>query len=386
MAIGGDDYDLIQSVKDYLSKCFKIKELGKLKYFLDIEVHKSSVGYFINKKKYTLDLLQETGYINCKPVYTLVDANVKLSFETGTRLENPLEFRRLIGKLMYLTITRLDLNFSVNTLAQFMQNPTNVHLSAGYRILRYIKGTVGEGLFYPSKTNMQVEAYCDADWAACIDTRRSVTGYCIKLGNSLIAWKSKKHKTVFRSSVEAEYHSMAAAVSELQWIYHLFQEIQIEIELPMVLHCDSQATIHIANNPVFHERTKHIDIDCHFTREKIQQGLISLSYVKSEKQPADVLTKVNISESFQVATIIEKLPPRSIDFKNYLKHKRKEMYIEDLIVRLKIEEENRKNTMLPRMPKIHVLQFSKLKNDEKKKERTTSQVSGQLLHMQETWT
>ncbi|WMV21787.1 hypothetical protein MTR67_015172 [Solanum verrucosum] len=133
--------------------------------------------------------------------------------------------------------------------------------------------------------------YCDADWAACPNTRRSVTGFLLKFGDSLISWKSKKQNTVSRSSAEAEYRSLAALTAEVVWVTNLFHELGVKLIGPANIYCDSKAAIQIAANPVFHERTKHIEIDCHFIRERIQKGLIKTSYIHTKDQQADLLTK-----------------------------------------------------------------------------------------------
>ena len=152
---------------------------------------------------------------------------------------------------------------------------------------------------------MSIQAYSDSDWGACPFSRRSTTGYIILFGCSPISWKSKKQSTVSRSSSEAEYRAMSQAAAEITWLVRLLEEIGVHSLRPVTLNCDNQSAIHIGKNPVFHERTKHIEIDCHFTREKVLDGLLQLTYMPTQQQQADVLTK--ILPSPQQDTLLAKL-------------------------------------------------------------------------------
>lgn len=146
---------------------------------------------------------------------------------------------------------------------------------------------------------MEIYGYCDADWAGDVTDRRSTTGYCMFVGGNLVTWKSKKQSVVSRSSAEAEYRAMAAATSEIVWLKALLEEMGFPTIAPILLHCDNQAALHIAANPVFHERTKHIEVDCHFVREKLENKTISTSYVRSEDQLADIFTKATTEKHLQ---------------------------------------------------------------------------------------
>lgn len=159
------------------------------------------------------------------------------------------------------------------------------------RVVRYIKNHPGQGVLLSSKSNTDITAYCDANWAACPHTRKSISGYFVKLGDSLVSGKSKKQNTVSRSSAESEYRSMATTVTELVWILGLMKELGIEVKQPVQIFTDSKAAMQIAAHLVYHERTKHIETDCHYIREKINQGMVTTRYVSTRDQPADLLTK-----------------------------------------------------------------------------------------------
>ena len=156
--------------------------------------------------------------------------------------------------------------------------------------MKYLKQTPGQGLLFSSSSPLQLQAYVDTDWGSYVDTRRSTTSFCVFIGDSLISWKSKKQHTVSRSSAEAEYRALASVTSEITWLTNLLKDFEVSLPSAMV-YCDNQAAIHIATNPSFHERSKHIEIDCHFTREKVNAGVLKLVHVPSKHQVADLLTK-----------------------------------------------------------------------------------------------
>ncbi|XP_060211926.1 secreted RxLR effector protein 161-like [Lycium barbarum] len=188
-------------------------------------------------------------------------------------------------------MTRPDLAFAVQVLSQYMHTPKQSHWEAALRVVRYIKEVPGLGLLMPSESTNELVAYCDSDWGGCLESRRSVTGYLVKLGEALISWKSKKQETVSRSSAEAEFRSMASCAAEVTWLVGILKELGVQIDLPVSMICDSKAAIQIAANPIFHERTKHIDIDCHFVRERITQGMLKTEYIHTKEQLADLFTK-----------------------------------------------------------------------------------------------
>ncbi|WOH00710.1 hypothetical protein DCAR_0520084 [Daucus carota subsp. sativus] len=280
-------------VKAFLRSKFKIKDVGPLKYFLGIEVARSTAGFYLNQRKYVLDLMTDTGLMYAKPSTIPMEQNHHLT-DNESALLNSLDtslYRRIVGKLIYLTITRPDVCYSVHILSQFIHQPCSDHLQAAFKVLRFLKSSPGQGLLISSSASLHLTAYCDSDWAGCQFTRLSLTGYCIKLGDSLVSWKCKKQHTVSKSSVEAEYRSMADTCCEVVWLVALLKNFLISPKLPIPFYCDSQSTLYIAANPVFHERTKHIEIDCHIVREKLIRGLIAPTHISTTEQRADMFTK-----------------------------------------------------------------------------------------------
>ncbi|XP_026451406.1 uncharacterized protein LOC113351678 [Papaver somniferum] len=216
--ITGSDTQGIIHLKSYLSNCFKMKYLGTLRYFLGTEVGTSSTGYFISKVKYASKIIQRAGLSDNKVIDIPLELNVKYSPTDGTLLPNPTLYRQLEGSLNYLTITRPYISHDVHIVSQFMSVPRSTHYAAVLRILRYIKGSLYQGMCFSSKSDLTLRAYSDFDSAGDVTNRRSITGYCVFLGDSLISWRSKKQSVVSRSSAEAEYRSLAHTTSELIWL------------------------------------------------------------------------------------------------------------------------------------------------------------------------
>jgi hypothetical protein len=266
--ITGNDPISITATKTFLHNLFHLKDLGTVKYFLGIEVSASTNGIFISQRKYALDIIEDAGLLSAAPIDTPMEQGLKL-LDKGDLIKEPSRFRRLVGRLIYLTVSRPDITYAVHVLSRFMHQPRKLYMEAALRVVRYLKGAPGKGLFFSSNTDFRLRAYCDSDWAGCPLTRRSTTGYCVFLGPLLISWKSKRQKTVSLSSAEAEYRAMTGACCELTWLQYLLKDLGILHHKPALLYCDNKATLHIAANPVFHERTRHIEMDCHYIRDKI---------------------------------------------------------------------------------------------------------------------
>ncbi|GAU39942.1 hypothetical protein TSUD_149520 [Trifolium subterraneum] len=285
--LSGTSLDEIDRIKAILDTNFKIKYLGVVKYFLGLEVAHSKEGISISQRKYCLDLLKDSGLLGSKLASTPLDPSIKLHNDNGKPFEDISLYRRLIGKLLYLTNTRPDIAYAIQQLSQFLHNPTVTHFKAACRVIRYLKHNPGRGLMFYRHSDIQLIGYSDADWAECLDTRRSTSGYCFFLGSSLVSWKAKKQLTISKSSSEAEYRALSSATCELVWLLYILKDLHIECTQLPVIFCDNQSALHIASNPVFHERTKHIEIDCHLVREKVHEGLLRLLPVSTQDQLAD---------------------------------------------------------------------------------------------------
>lgn len=297
--IAGNDISTIQRFKNYLHKCFKMKDLGKMRYFLGLEVSRGPEGIFVSQRKYALDIITECGLLGAKPAPVPTELNHKLALATGQPLDDPSKYRRLVGRLIYLTFTRPELNYIVHILSQFMKTPLQDHWLAALRVVRYLKGCPAQGIMLSSKSDLNLTAYCDADWSACPLSRRSLSAYVVLLGDSLVSWKTKKQRTVSRSSAESEYRAMADTTCELKWLKRLLRQFGFSHSRPIRMFCDSQSAIHIAKNPVFHERTKHVENDCHFVRDAVQAKFLTMEHISTKNQPADLLTKPLPTPTFQ---------------------------------------------------------------------------------------
>ncbi|XP_071728268.1 uncharacterized mitochondrial protein AtMg00810-like [Rutidosis leptorrhynchoides] len=241
--------NISSTMRQFISRLhreFAIKDLGKLSYFLGLEV-----------------LYTDSGLLDSKPVATPL-ATAENFTSHGTPFKDPTLFRSLVGALQYLTITRPDLSYAVNQVSQFLHAPTINHFQAIKRIIRYVKGTLTYGLTFLHSPSSTLLGYSDADWARCIETHRSTYGYSIFHGGNLVSWSAKKQPTISRSSCESEYRALAITVAEIIWITHLLKELHVLLpDRPTIL-CDNKSALFLSQNPVSNKRLKHIDIDYHF--------------------------------------------------------------------------------------------------------------------------
>ncbi|WVZ72411.1 hypothetical protein U9M48_020877 [Paspalum notatum var. saurae] len=262
-----------------LKSDFALKDLGDLHYFLGIEVTITKQGIKLSQEKYARDLLKRTGMLMCKGATTPLSVSGKLSAHDGVLLgpEDATRYRSIVGGLQYLTLTRPDLSFSVNKICQFLHSPTTTHWTAAKRVLRYLKHTMTIGLKIVRNPSTVISGFSDADWAGCVDDHRSTGGFAIFFGLNLVSWSARKQATVSRSSTEAEYKAVATATAEIIWLQSLLQEIGVPCPKQARIWCDNIGATYLSANPVFHARTKHIEIDFHFVRERVMHKFESVS-------------------------------------------------------------------------------------------------------------
>ena len=172
-----------------------------------------------------------------------------------------------------------------------MHSPNQGHFDAVYKILRYLKGTPGKGLLYQNRGHLQVDVFTNADWAGSVIDRKSTSLYCTFVGGNLVTWWSKKQSVVARSSAKAEFRAIAHDICEVLWIKQLLEELKAASPLPMKVFCDNKAVIAVAHDPILHDRTKHVEVDKYFIKEKLENGLIVMPYIPMVEQVADILTK-----------------------------------------------------------------------------------------------
>jgi Reverse transcriptase (RNA-dependent DNA polymerase) len=296
--VTGSDVNEVNSLISSLASQFSLKDLDPLHYFLGIQVTSQSDGIHISQLQYIRDLLIRAKMDGAKPCSTPFSTGDPLSKFDGNPMADPHTYRSIVGALQYATITRPDISYAVNKASQFMHSPTDEHWNGVKHILRYLKGTLSYGLHIRVNSSFDLHAYSDADWAGCPDDRRSTSGFCVFLGSNLLSWGSKKQTTVSRSSTEAEYRSMAGACTELIWLQQLLHELQVPLVKNPVLWCDNLGATFLASNPVFHARTKHIEIDYHFIREKVVNKQLDVRFISSKDQLADIFTKSLSSTRF----------------------------------------------------------------------------------------
>ena len=290
-----------------MSSKFKMSMMGKISFFLGLQISQSPRGIFINQSKYALESLKKYGMESSDPVDTPMVEKSKLDEDSLGKAVDPTHYRGMVGTLMYLTSSRPDLIYAVCMCARYQAQPTEKHLHAVKRIFRYLRGTVNRGLWYPKDSSIALTAFAYADHAGCQDSRRSTSGSMQMLGDRLVSWSSKRQKSAAISSTEAEYIALSGCCAQVLWMRSQLTDYGLGFnKIPM--YCDNKSAIALCCNNVQHSRSKHIDIRYHFIKEQVENGVVELYFVRTEYQLADIFTKALGRE--RIEFLIDKLGMR----------------------------------------------------------------------------
>jgi len=273
--------------------------MGTPHYFLGVEFIPMAAGMFLSQHKFICDILEKFEMEGAKPSPTPLSQTTTLSLHDGTPSTDSTHYRKILGSLQYLNLTRPDLSFAINKLSKFMHKPTTLHLQHLKRLLRYLKSTMNYGILLRKPSSLNLLGYTDANWGGNVDDRTSTSTYLIFFGGNPISWTSKKQRSVARSSTEAEYRAVATGATELMWLLKLLQELRVPIQQPPRILCDKIGATYLCSNPVFHTWMKHISMDYHFVREQVQAGTLHVSHVSTKDQLADILTKPLATKPFK---------------------------------------------------------------------------------------
>jgi hypothetical protein len=269
---------------------FETSMIDELTYFLGFQVQQSIQGMFVSQSKYAKDLVKRFGLDGKSHACTPTRTSVKLHVDVAGKPVDQSLYRSMIGCLLYLTASQPDISFSVGVCAHFQANPKESHLTTVKRILRYVNGTVNFGICFSQNTNLELVGYSDADWARNMDDRKSTSCECFYMGTNLVAWMSKKQNSISLSTVEAEYIVVGSCCTQLIWIKQLLTDYGFA-QRKMIVYCDNTSAINISKNSVQHSHTKHIDILHHFIRDLVETQVLSLEFMPTKHQLADLFTK-----------------------------------------------------------------------------------------------
>ena len=266
---------------------FAMTDLGKMRYFLGIEVFQSCEGIFIGQKKYIKDLLDKFNMLDCNLVKNPIILGTRLlKTDEGAEVNNTL-FKQLVGSLMYLNATRPDIAHSISLISRFMEHPKDSHFLVAKRILRYLQGTRNLGIFYKAcEGKKELISYTDSDYARDLEDRKSTSGYVFMLEGGVISWALKKQPVVSLSITEAEFIAAALCACQCVWLRRILEHLEHCQEGATVLLCDNASTIKLSKNPVLHGKSKQIDVRFHFLRDLCNNGVIMLDYCSTKEQLA----------------------------------------------------------------------------------------------------
>ncbi|KAK6160261.1 hypothetical protein DH2020_003642 [Rehmannia glutinosa] len=294
LLIMGSSHDSIMDTKRMLKRNFDMKDMGTADVILGIKISRTHDGIILSQSHYVEKVLKKFNAFDISPSKTPIDLSVNLVANEAEPPVDQTRYRALIGSLVYLTASRPDITFAVGVCARFQSAPKESHMTTTMRILRYLKGCQEVGLWYPKECGFKLIGYSDSDYAGCRVDRKSTSGTCQMLGNRLVSWFSKKQNSIATSTAEAEY----IATSQVLWMRQQLRDYDVEEkEIPIM--CDNTSAIAITQNPVLHSRTKHIDVRYHFVRDHVEKKDITLEYISTDKQLADIFTKPLCESRFE---------------------------------------------------------------------------------------
>lgn len=295
----GSSLKMMDEFKKSMKREFDMTELGKMRYFLGFEVLQTSSGIHICQSKYALEILRRFELENCNSVRNPMVPGSKIDIDDGGERVDETFYKQIIGSLMYITNTRPDLQFSVSLLSRFMSKPTQLHVQAAKRVLRYLRGTLDYGIWYKRGGRGELQIYTDIDFAGDVESRKSTSGYVFLMDDAAVAWLSKKQPIVTLSTTEAEYVAASVCACQAVWFKRVLEELGHRVKEGTIIWCDNTSTIKLSKNPVFHGRCKHIGVRFHFLRELVNNGEIRLEHCDSQEQVADIFTKPLRREVFE---------------------------------------------------------------------------------------
>ncbi|GAA0168672.1 transmembrane signal receptor [Lithospermum erythrorhizon] len=299
MVYTGNNPDMFNDFKEVMTKEFEMTDIGEMSYFLAVEVKQAKDGIFMSQRKYAKQILSKFRMKDCKPISTLTKICMKLRVNSNKESVNPTLFKSLVGNLRYLTFTRPNIMYALGLVSRYMETPKQDHFIAAKRILRYIEGTLNDGLFYTHSKNAKLVGYSDSDYGGDIDDGKNTSGYAFHIGSTIFSWSSKKQQTVALLTCEAEYITVAACTCQTIWLKYILCELYYLTEEPLTIYVDNKSAISLAKNPVSHSRSKHINIKYHFIREQVNDKVVELLHCRTEDQLADIFTKPLKMEVFQ---------------------------------------------------------------------------------------
>ncbi|KAJ0869676.1 putative RNA-directed DNA polymerase [Helianthus annuus] len=289
---------MVEQFKKEMIQEFDMSDIGVLQYFLGLEVIQGPDGIFLSQKKYTVELLKKFGMASCKEAATPMNKNEKLKMDDGGDLVDGYKYRSMIGGLMYVMHTRPDIAFAVGIVSRLMQSPSVYHYGAAKRIMRYLAGTVGFGLWYGKTECVTLSGFTDSDWAGTSEDMKSLSANAFFLGTGAVSWMSKKQAVVALSTTEAEYIAAATGACQAVWMRKMLKELGHEQQEATPIWCDNRSTVFLTKNQGFHSRTKHINIKYHFIRSLVEEKEIKLVPCDTKEQIADIFTKALGVEQF----------------------------------------------------------------------------------------